>query len=108
MFEKYDTDKDGLLNSASYREFLKGIHVWGTGQYNEDEWEFKWPDECGLLKVTHYAPLLLNGTAAAAATITHTCRHQRERIVQQHHGGANRHLIAQQQQHLALRQHGLQ
>ena len=63
MFEKYDTDKDGLLNSASYREFLKGIHVWGTGQYNEDEWEFMWPDECGLLKVTHYAPLPLNGTA---------------------------------------------
>ena len=50
MFNTYDTNKDGNLDSNEYREFLKGINVWGTGQYNDDEWEFKWPDECGLLE----------------------------------------------------------
>lgn len=49
MFQRYDTDKDGYLDADGYREFLKGINVWGTGQYNDDDWEFKWPDECALL-----------------------------------------------------------
>eukprot|EP01052_Picozoa_sp_SAG31_P007609 SAG31_NODE_366_length_16817_cov_17.317921_2_plen_112_part_00 len=68
MFDKYDTDKDGFLDSGSYREFLKGISVWGNGQYNDDDWEFKWPEECALLKVLLARTVSARPPACAALT----------------------------------------
>ena len=46
LFEKYDTDEDGFLDPASYREFLVGIEVWGDASYTDTKFAARWPAEC--------------------------------------------------------------
>jgi hypothetical protein len=46
LFEKYDTDEDGFLDLASYREFLVGIKVWGDASYTDTKFAARWPAEC--------------------------------------------------------------
>jgi hypothetical protein len=47
LFERYDADKDGFLDSASYREYLVGIKFWGTGVCTDSKYEAEgWAVQC--------------------------------------------------------------
>jgi hypothetical protein len=47
LFERYDADKSGFLDSASYREYLVGIKFWGTGVCTDAKYEAEgWAEQC--------------------------------------------------------------
>ena len=52
LFERFDTDKDGMLSKDEYEVYLKGIGVWGTDWYTTERWKESWPSECEQMKST--------------------------------------------------------
>ena len=47
LFEKYEADKDGFLDSASFREYLVGIKFWGTGACTDAKYKAEgWAAQC--------------------------------------------------------------
>jgi hypothetical protein len=50
LFELYaDTDGNGHLDSDEYSHYLRGIGAWGLGNYTDEGWAERWPEECKLL-----------------------------------------------------------
>ena len=49
LFGQLDADGDGALSQAEYRAFLEGIQLWGRGNYVEEGWDARWPEECQIL-----------------------------------------------------------
>ena len=50
LFTKYDSDKDGLLDAASYREFLVGINsVLQPRYFKEANYATAWAADCKVL-----------------------------------------------------------
>ena len=49
LFDLFDADSDGFLSQEEYKSFLQGILLWGTEEYTEDDFEFKFPEECAQL-----------------------------------------------------------
>ena len=35
IFQIFDEDEDGSLNMDEYKNYLRGIHMWGVGPYTE-------------------------------------------------------------------------
>ena len=51
IFTMFDDDGDGVLSKPEYTAYLKGIGLWGTDWYNDNEWDNEgWPGECAQMK----------------------------------------------------------
>ena len=46
LFAMFDANGDGLLSKGEYAAYLRGIKVWGSGNYTDDKWDDRWPQEC--------------------------------------------------------------
>lgn len=53
LFNALDEDGDGTLNKAEYREYLKKIDCWGTGDYTDEKYDTAgWAEELPRLRST--------------------------------------------------------
>ena len=50
----FDTYKgpSGSITKDEYRAFLGGIGEWGSGDYTDDGWDKRWPEECSSIQTS--------------------------------------------------------